>query len=166
MPVRRALRTMSTCVQVAVFLWRRYSSAPQNPTPAPDQHPDGPLEDDHASEAAVDTTEEDASSEPIQTVRFGLDGQNFEIDLSAETAAELRDVFDRYITAGRRVGRRTTTVRAAPAGPRTGTTGAERQSPAVIREWARAHGHQVSARGPIPAAVRKAYATRQLGPAG
>jgi hypothetical protein len=153
-------------VEVAVFLWRRYSSVTQNPGPAPDQQPDLPLEHDHASEAAGDTTEEDVSSGPTRTVCFGLDGQDFEIDLSDETAAELREVFDRYITAGRRVGRRMKTVGAAPAGPRTGTAGAERHTTALIREWARAHGHRVSARGPIPAAVRKAYATRHLGRSG
>lgn len=38
-----------------------------------------------------------------QTVRFGLDGQDYEIDLSAEHAAELRDAVRKYIHAGRRV---------------------------------------------------------------
>jgi hypothetical protein len=74
-------------------------------------------------------------------VCFGLDGQSFEIDLSDEAAAERREVFDRYVTAGRRVGRRMKRVGAAPAGLRTGTAGAERQTPAVIREWARAQGY-------------------------
>lgn len=38
-----------------------------------------------------------------QTVRFGLDGQDYEIDLSAEHAAEFRDAVRTYIHAGRRV---------------------------------------------------------------
>ena len=37
-----------------------------------------------------------------QTVTFALDGQRFEIDLSDDNAAALRDVFAPYIAAGRR----------------------------------------------------------------
>jgi hypothetical protein len=165
-PVRRALRTLSICVEVAVFVWRRYSSAPQNPTAAPDEQRDVPLEQGPALGVAGDTPEQDASPEPTQTVCFGLDGQAFEIDLTDEAAAELRKAFDRYITAGRRVGQRTTTAGTAAAGPRTGSTGTGRHSSAAIREWARAAGHQVSDRGPIPAIVRKAYDARHLGRAG
>ena len=37
------------------------------------------------------------------TVRFGLDGEQYEIDLSTEHAKELRTALARYIDAGRRV---------------------------------------------------------------
>lgn len=36
------------------------------------------------------------------TVRFGLDGSDYEIDLNAENARALRDALARYISAGRR----------------------------------------------------------------
>ncbi|ROR75995.1 Lsr2 protein [Plantibacter flavus] len=37
------------------------------------------------------------------TVRFGIDGRNFEIDLREETAAELREQLRPFVEAGRRV---------------------------------------------------------------
>jgi hypothetical protein len=38
------------------------------------------------------------------TVRFGLDGTEYEIDLNAEHAQQLRDALAAYVRAGRRVG--------------------------------------------------------------
>ena len=38
------------------------------------------------------------------TVRFGLDGTEYEIDLNARHARELRDALTRYVNAARRVG--------------------------------------------------------------
>lgn len=90
------------------------------------------------------------------SVTFGLDGKSFEIDLSAKRAAELRSIMAPYVGAARPAGG--TTVRRqrgiAPSSPRRGDTSA-------IREWAAAHGHQVSARGRISAAVLKAYESRE-----
>ena len=37
------------------------------------------------------------------TVRFGLDGTEYEIDLNAEHAQQLRDALAAYVKAGRRV---------------------------------------------------------------
>ena len=38
------------------------------------------------------------------TFRFGLDGSEYEIDLNAKHAQELRDALARYVGAARRVG--------------------------------------------------------------
>ena len=38
------------------------------------------------------------------TVRFGLDGTDYEIDLNTEHAQALRDALARYVSAGRRAG--------------------------------------------------------------
>ena len=43
-------------------------------------------------------------SEADGTVRFGLDGTEYEIDLSAEHAQELRGALARYVGAARRAG--------------------------------------------------------------
>src|SRR6201984_2713705 len=43
-------------------------------------------------------------SEAEGTVRFGLDGAEYEIDLNAEHARELRDALARYVGAARRAG--------------------------------------------------------------
>ena len=39
------------------------------------------------------------------TVRFGLDGTEYEIDLNAKHAQQMRDALARYVSAARRVGR-------------------------------------------------------------
>ena len=82
------------------------------------------------------------------TVRFGLDGAEYEIDLSAEHALALRDALTRYAGAARRSranGRRPArSGRSAPAG---GLNAAD------VREWARAQDIEIKDRGRIPADV-------------
>ena len=99
-----------------------------------------------------------------ETVTFALDGVNYEIDLTAEHAAELRDSFSRWVGHGRKVG----------SGSGSGTRGSGRQArgggtsrrsgsgsssgdATAIREWARENGYEVSERGRISADVRRAY---------
>jgi hypothetical protein len=41
-----------------------------------------------------------------ETVRFGIDGRNYEIDLTDENAAALRQALRPYVDAGRRVNAR------------------------------------------------------------
>jgi len=86
------------------------------------------------------------------TVSFSIDGANYEIDLSAENAAALRDVFEKYVTAGRRVRR---DANAGSASPARGKSDPERLK--AIREWAAENGHEVSPRGRISAQVVEAY---------
>ncbi len=88
------------------------------------------------------------SSEADGTVRFGLDGAEYEIDLNAEHAQALRDALARYVRAARRAGggaRR-------PARAGRGAPGAGVDNTAV-REWARAQGIEVKDRGRVPAEV-------------
>ncbi|MGI8578578.1 MAG: histone-like nucleoid-structuring protein Lsr2 [Nocardioidaceae bacterium] len=85
-----------------------------------------------------------------ETVMFGLDGTSYEIDLSSEHAATLRDGLSQYVGAARR---------ASGRGLRRGVRGrgATGPSPSDVREWARANGFEVSGRGRVPADVRTAY---------
>ena len=90
-----------------------------------------------------------------ETLRFGLDGQSYEIDLSGDNARELRESLQRYTRAGRKVSgseRGRGGGRGVGAERRSG-----RQDTAAIREWARVQGHQVSERGRIPNEVVAAY---------
>lgn len=86
-----------------------------------------------------------------ETVRFALDGSSYEIDLSAENAAKLRDALAQYIAAARRYtgGRGSRKSQRGRSGSGT--------SPSDIRDWARANGYQVSDRGRVPAEVKAAY---------
>jgi hypothetical protein len=80
------------------------------------------------------------------TVRFGLDGADYEIDLSAAHSMALRNVAAKYIEAGRKVN--------GPARRRGRVSGRKSSSggpsPSEVREWAKAQGIEVRDRGRIP----------------
>ena len=80
------------------------------------------------------------------TIRFGLDGADYEIDLNAGHARELRDALARYVGAARRVGG---TARRPARGARRGS--ASGLNTTEVREWARAQGIEVKDRGRVPA---------------
>jgi hypothetical protein len=92
-----------------------------------------------------------------ETVNFGLDGAQYEIDLSAKNAAKLRDALATYVANARRASRGTT--RAYATGSRRGARPArsDREQTQAIREWARKNGHKVGEKGRIPATVLEAY---------
>jgi hypothetical protein len=80
------------------------------------------------------------------TVRFGLDGTEYEIDLNEEHAKALRDALARYVSAARR----------ASGGARRPARSGRRASPSglnttEVREWAKAQGIEVKDRGRVPA---------------
>lgn len=87
-----------------------------------------------------------------ETVTFALDGVTYEIDLNDDNAEQLRTDLARWVSAGRRAGR---TV-GAPAARRR-SSAAKRDDLDRVRAWAREHGHQVSERGRVAAAVLEAY---------
>ena len=80
------------------------------------------------------------------TVRFGLDGTEYEIDLNAEHAQQLRDTLAAYVRAGRRVSGGS---RRPARGGRRGA--ASRPNTTEVREWAKAQGIEVKDRGRAPA---------------
>jgi hypothetical protein len=53
---------------------------------------------------AVGMTDETDGSEADETVHFGLDGAEFELNLSKAQAEELRHLLEPYIKAGRKTG--------------------------------------------------------------
>jgi hypothetical protein len=104
--------------------------------------------------------ESPSPAEPSETVRFGLDGHAYEIDLGPEDAGALRAAFGRYVAVGRAVGDRPS--RGTDSGrPERAAPSDHRGDTATIRAWARANGHHVSDRGPIPVSIRDAYRAAQ-----
>jgi hypothetical protein len=92
----------------------------------------------------------------VETVTFGVDGNSYEIDLSAENAARLREAVALYVAHARRAGR----AGGAASPSRRAVRGAgvpERDRIQVIREWARQNGHKVSDRGRIPGHIMEEY---------
>lgn len=94
-----------------------------------------------------------SGGEAAETVEFGLDGVTYEIDLSDENAAKLRDALAEWIAQARRSGGRRQTRRRGGAGP----TSATREELTRMREWGRANGYKVSDRGRVPQDVQDAY---------
>lgn len=106
-----------------------------------------------------DLTGEEA--EHLNLVEFALDGVTYELDLSDDNAAKLRDALAPYTGAARRTGGRRRTGRRARRGAKSssGTTGYNRETLKSIREWAKQSGHNVSDRGRLPAEVVQAWET-------
>lgn len=83
-----------------------------------------------------------------ETVRFGVDGQDYEIDLGEKNAQALREVVGRYVDAGRRVGGGSRGGR--PRSERATAARSRDYDPKAVRAWAEAQGLEVSARGRVP----------------
>lgn len=81
-----------------------------------------------------------------ETVNFGIDGKNYEIDLSPENNLALRSLLAVYVEKAR-----PTTVVAVR---KTGTTTRVASDAGTIRAWAKSQGINVPARGRIPADLR------------
>lgn len=83
-----------------------------------------------------------------ETVSFGLDGAEFEIDLSSKNAGELRDALAPWLAHARKTGGRR--KRATKAVETSSST-------SDIRSWAQENGYEVSSRGRVSAEVRQAF---------
>jgi len=84
-----------------------------------------------------------------ETVTFALDGVEFEIDLSAENAAKLRDAFAEFLGHARRTGGRKQRGAATPKA----AGGNGKPDTQAVREWARSQGETVAERGRVPQAL-------------
>ena len=84
-----------------------------------------------------------------EVVTFGLDGVQYEIDLSKENAEKLRGSLVQWIDSARRAGGRRVTGRRPASGRRTDLN--------EIRQWGRENGFQVSDRGRVSRELEEAY---------
>jgi len=91
-----------------------------------------------------------------ETVKFALDGIQYEVDLSDKNATKLRDIFAPYVGAGSRVARGGVVVGGRAARGRGGAT-ADREQNKAIREGAKKAGKDISARGRIPSEIIEEY---------
>jgi hypothetical protein len=91
---------------------------------------------------------DDLTGDPADTtVTFALDETEYEIDLTDENAAEMRDQLSRYVEAARKV-----TGGGRPSAP-AGKPAYAGYDPAAVRAWAAGQGIEVNARGRIKADV-------------
>ncbi|MEU0529238.1 histone-like nucleoid-structuring protein Lsr2 [Amycolatopsis tolypomycina] len=108
-----------------------------------------------AQQTVIQLVDDLDGSEAHETVEFGLDGVEYQIDLSEANADELRDVLAQYVGHARRSGgkkRRSNASSASGAKPQV-----DREQNQAIRDWARGRGFEISDRGRIPNEVVAAY---------
>ena len=96
----------------------------------------------------VVTLVDDLTGEPADTtLRFSIDSREYELDLTDKNAKKLRDLFNRYTSAARKVPGRRSAAKPVFNG----------FDPAAVRAWAASNGLTVSARGRIKGEVLEAY---------
>jgi Lsr2. len=88
-------------------------------------------------------------SEASETIKFGLDGVLYEIDLSQKNADKLRKAIAPFKEAARKA--------TPPSKERSGGRSRSRNDLADIREWAKENGFAVSDRGRVARDVIEAY---------
>lgn len=109
-----------------------------------------------AQRTIVQFTDDLDGSEAEGTVTFGLDGEVYEIDLSADNAERLREAVAPYTASARKLPK---------TGPRASTTGRNGAAPspgrnpaaAEARKWAQDNGIAVPERGRVPGLVLEAF---------
>lgn len=85
-----------------------------------------------------------------ETVRFGLDSQDYEIDLGEKNAKALRDIVAKYVDAGRRVGGGSRGGRSRSSSSSSSASRTRDYDPKAVRAWAESQGLEVSQRGRVP----------------
>jgi hypothetical protein len=111
-----------------------------------------------AQKLSVEVVDDIDGGAASQTVPFGLDGVSYDIDLSDENAAHLRDELARFVAAARRTGGRK--IRQA-AGE---SSAPAKENAAQIRVWARSNGYSISDRGRVSKEISEAYELAQAEP--
>jgi len=95
--------------------------------------------------------EDDLTGGPAEeTVRFAVDGTDYELDLNARNAADLRHRFAAFVEHARLARPR------RPSHGRTRTT-ASRERTRQMRAWAEQHGIAIADRGRLPRHVIQEY---------
>lgn len=103
-----------------------------------------------ARQQSVSLIDDIDGTKAVETIRFGLDGVSYEIDLNRKHAGNLRKSLDEFVEHGRK---------AKAAQPRNAKPVNKNAVPkaAIVRSWAVANGVAVSARGRIAAGVVEKY---------
>jgi hypothetical protein len=91
-----------------------------------------------------------------RSLTFGLDGQEYEIDLCAKHSEKFSELVGKFAEHARKGA-----MRSVPRKRRR--TAANRQRSAEIRAWAKTTGIEVSDRGRIPAHVLAGFESKKKG---
>lgn len=104
-----------------------------------------------AKETVITLIDDLDGTKAAETVTFGLDGQVYEIDLSAKNAGKLRSALTQYIDVAAEVhaAPRSTARAAAPARRGAAPAASNRDQNQAIRAWAMRKGLDIAPRGRI-----------------
>ncbi|MFC9557360.1 Lsr2 family protein [Rhodococcus sp. NPDC056960] len=102
----------------------------------------------------VDDIDGTAFGDDGESIHYAVDGVEYEIDLKAEHAKELREIFEYYIQHSTRVGGR---KHRADRSANPTTAKRRRDETKKIRAWAIEQGYELSSRGRIPTEVEEAF---------
>ena len=91
-----------------------------------------------------------------ESIRFGLDGISYEIDLSKKNATKLRTGLEPYLKVAQKLGR-TPAARGVTRGRGAAPVRGDREQNQAIREWAQRNGLDVSPRGRIARSIIEQY---------
>ncbi|WP_024803151.1 Lsr2 family protein [Nocardia sp. BMG51109] len=97
----------------------------------------------------------DSDIVPNPTIRFAVDGVEYEIELGAENRDKFYTAFEPYVKAARKVGGRRPRRVGATNG--NGSASVDKAEVIKIRDWAQATGRKVSTRGRLPKELVDAY---------
>lgn len=92
-----------------------------------------------------------------ETVRFSLDGTDYEIDVSSKEAEKLRSSLQEFIESGRKTSGGSARNRTRSGQRGSGGSGRSKEELAAIRAWAKEQGYEVPDRGRVRQEVLSAY---------
>ena len=108
-----------------------------------------------AQRVQVQLVDDLSGDEAQETVRFSLDGTDYEIDLTEENAKTLRSALGEYIDKGRKASGGGS--KRSAGNPKTNTARTKREDTQQIRQWAQENGYNPSSRGRITQSIIDAY---------
>jgi len=101
---------------------------------------------------------DDINGQPAdESVTFGLDGVQYEIDLTAKNAAKFRDTLAPFVAAATKLGRGGITASRGRTGRRQAAARSDREVNQAIRDWARSKKIKLSDRGRIKQEIVDRY---------
>jgi hypothetical protein len=101
-----------------------------------------------ATRTVIELVDDLDGSQASETIHFGLDGTEYEIDLTEQNAGSLRTALTRYVEAGRKT-RGATRRQTSAVAPSVDTK--------AVRRWAAENGLDVNPHGRIKKDVVQRY---------
>jgi hypothetical protein len=95
--------------------------------------------------------------EAHETVRFGLDGTDYEIDLTTDNANNFRSALSEYVDKARKANAGGRKNQGGQNNTTSSGSGRSREETQAIRQWAQDNGLNPNARGRINQSILDAY---------